>query len=156
MREIKFRQYFSGVPDQEDSEWQYFDVYRGNAIRDGYFEDPQQYTGLKDKNGREIYEGDIIRNYHMLFEVTWHVGAAQFGLNMLYAEDEGNHIHSSRTPLRDWNWCSTPRLEADGKWDRNKPTELVYGINLHGNSRRVEACEVIGNIYENPELLESK
>lgn len=68
MREIKFR-----VWDKErkgflhqidiDNDIIYVDtkwyIHGGNALDDNYV--MQQYTGLKDKGGTEIYEGDIIR-----------------------------------------------------------------------------------------------
>ena len=73
-----------------------------------------QYTGLKDKNGVEIYEGDIIKVNGNLYEV-WHSGLA-FGLI-----DKNKDFFEYMCQLCDMN----------GK---------VY--------------EVIGNIYENPELLE--
>ena len=70
-----------------------------------------QYTGLKDKNGKEIYEGDIL-------DIK-----------------KGQHEHYKNV---------TVKYEAGAfKMDGITPLYLVKA--LHG--------EVIGNIYENPELL---
>jgi len=84
--------------------------------------DLMQYTGLKDKNGKEIYEGDILKYKFPYDRRLKHVSLVKFietetsfGLKDIY----GNEI-----PLY--------RIAANNYF------------------------EVIGNIYENPELLEEK
>lgn len=78
-----------------------------------------QSTGLKDKNGKEIFEGDILDYKGRKALVRWHGSYASFIYRFV---DE--------LQKRNTEW---------------KPLYLAY-----------MKCEIIGNIYENPELLEDK
>lgn len=77
-----------------------------------------QYTGLKDKNGKEIYEGDIVKSI-----------GGKIGYVVFLAQEMGYVVV--------WDNCDT-RLGH-----RNRGGG--YGDDL--------SIEVIGNIYDNPELI---
>lgn len=81
-----------------------------------------QYTGLKDKNGKEIYEGDILknRNKEKLLEIKWN--ETYGGYSIFFLEFTLNKL----------------KVASSVKFK-----DLLL----------VEEMEVIGNIYENPELL---
>lgn len=86
-----------------------------------------QCTGLKDKNGKLIYEGDIVQ-FGEFYNNEWH----SFDIGKVYW---GGKYDYPAFELQ----CST----AD--FDMCNGLSYVFGEGL--------SIEVIGNIYENPELL---
>ena len=90
-----------------------------------------QYTGLKDKNGKRIFEGDIVELDDRNYDIKWRA-AVEFG------NPNGNYS---------WGW----QLNPIGKVDTN--TDILCWVEMEETGAY---CEVIGNIHDNPELLEMK
>jgi uncharacterized phage protein (TIGR01671 family) len=109
-REIKFRAYY--VPEKYMMDWKEFEyqLNENNYISPFKSTDNwkvMQYTGLEDKNGVEIYEGDVLTELGHVKVVEW--------------SDKG------------LGWVSTIVKEYKNNYSAS--------------------IEILGNIYENPELL---
>ncbi len=129
MREIKFRvwnisdvtgkQMYPDVPSN-------FPIGNGGAL--------MQYTGLHDKNGKEIYEGDIVM-------VCWHISGHN-ELNGRMAK-----VQWARAENGD---CEVREMFQYFVFDMVEPSRGYYGEYINPFYYTVE---VVGNIYENKELL---
>ena len=144
MREIKFRAYIKKDYDQElvgkILEVSSLHLKKNKAIigysisKSNYgnhsfkYEDIElmQYTGLHDENGKEIYDGDIIEFSYDMFVGNFDTFVAK---GKVVFEEGAFYVEA---------------------FENERTTEgeayLLYSINL-------DAIEVIGNIYENKELL---
>lgn len=111
-REVRFRAYRHVDPSFEVKGWTEDAVYNGSDwIPKSQLFGVVQYTGLKDKNGKEIWEGDILSG-------AWgFVGCVHF---------DGDYLQYRFVMGREIDY---------------------YGLNR---------IEVVGNIFENPELLPSE
>ena len=90
------------------------DYLKGWSIDEEYLMQP---TGWFDKNGKEIFEGDIVRFFDSLYTVFYDI-------------EEGSY--------------------------RLKPHDDRWVVDYMSNFSSEESFEIIGNIYENKELLEDK
>ena len=90
-----------------------------------------QFTSLHDKNGKEIWEGDVLRaGDESGMEVKFEKGA--FGVEPLRPQSDENGTEYYET------WVTLDQLIEENYWSKETPSFDV---------------EVLGNIYENPELL---
>lgn len=79
-REIKFRAWDDGAMFVQPIAGNYAMSRFVGFLGDGAI--LMQYTGLKDKNGVEIYEGDILKGgIYKVYVVEWDYGNTTFGLN---------------------------------------------------------------------------
>jgi uncharacterized phage protein (TIGR01671 family) len=139
MREIKFRIWDKRLKEMDYSrDYPLLSDFFGETVSE---EDQiyMQYTGLKDKNSKEIYEGDILecefyKGAKVLGEVKW---------DNIYEEQE-NVFNGKSSSLM------APSFTI---WSLPKDVGL-RAISMFPQCRN--NIKVIGNIHENPELLNKK
>ncbi|EAE3096223.1 YopX family protein [Listeria monocytogenes] len=143
MREIEFRAKVTGSRELEQIEngWIYGSIFENKiisrntnegSIYAGFCSEVEimpetvgQFTGLKDKNGKKIFEGDIV-------EIIGDEGY-EFTSVVEYFGESGYPAFDMRTP-------------EDYYFESNTFSEIIMSSSYE--------LEVIGNIHENPELLE--
>ncbi len=121
-------------PDKADYDC-FEDFSEENGIFEVITETVGQYTSFTDKNGTKIFEGDIVRYEYIEGYVLRSV--VKFG------EYEQDGSGSEYPPIKCIGFCVVDCL--DNCFDYMKTQNVL---------QTASECEVIGNIHENPELLD--
>lgn len=154
MREIKFRawdklhkrladvasiDFLSGVAMLDDSE----DIWRigfGDIVM-------EQYTGLHDKNGKEIFEGDIVK-YDLIREIGPNYDPTTLGFidNDLSIDTEliGKVVVWPSQGVM----ATSVKVTDPEQFDEKYPVPKRWHIN--------QQFEIVGNIHQNADLLEAE
>ena len=108
MRDLKLRAWHYKL-----QEWHYYDLITLIGMKTFLdYENWCEWTGLKDKHGKEIYEGDIVKLADGIYEIIFEQGDFQTG----FKKKSGNNL-----------------TDIGGEFAKK--------------------LEIIGNIWENPELI---
>lgn len=143
MRTIKFRAwdknkqvvYFT-LDDLADNNEGYF----LNGVNYFELENITQFTGLYDKNGKEIYEGDIVKGIVMFPQLT------------TYDTDENSNFNMCGEVFYSHSGYSLKCVQSLCQEDREGMVN--YFDFIGGDEQSFREMEIIGNIYQNPELLQ--
>lgn len=169
-REIKFRAW-NGYKMRGVTKNDFFSI-RNDGMTSMQLPDPDfepvlmQFTGLKDRNGVEIYEGDLLNifftsgdgefNHDCIYQASiGDMGDLRFHFRKLMWEDSEHNQYPTATTL----CLQYGNLECLWRKDDKRPAVRdVYEENhIHKNKwkglDKSSYLEVIGNIHQNPELL---
>lgn len=123
-------------PDEAD-----YDCFEDFSEDNGIFEVDEnticQFTGLTDKNGKRIWENDILQYSYDYPDSPWLKAKGLSNADIKY--------HTGQVFWSDWR----------GSWAVcGKGTSQMTNSDVFTYSRNPNRVEVIGNIFDNPELLE--
>ncbi len=107
-----------------------------------------QFTGVKDTELKPIYEGDIVRFLRYVCTVVFEEGCFGLALNFNDAFD-WDYIDEEMK-----EYAGTNQITACFNDHFISLWEILWNFNCDQNTCNV--VEVIGNIHDNPELLENK
>jgi uncharacterized phage protein (TIGR01671 family) len=146
MRDIKFRLWDLQKKVLRSPETLEEMVFEGGVLSLGEYFEVMQYTGLKDKNGNEIYEGDIVETstvngFDSDGKIVSSLSQVKFGI----LNEPGGYEDDGEV----WNgfYIEHIGIMRDGVRDKDYGKPAFKFALVEGNMR------VVGNIYENPELL---
>lgn len=142
MRQIKFRAW-----DKRNDRMRDWDDVSANwamhILNDDSRQEWMQFTGLLDKNGREIYEGDILRLHCGPSDGTFE--KAEVNASVVWKEDRFTVEIPDKEVVASQGSMEGKKVNVRTmhSWCGGHTCLLVWQSKL----------EVIGNIYENPDLL---